>query len=250
MKTKVIGEDREIMICTPLVGKNQEEIFTELQKVLSQKPDIIEWRADFFQGIANTNEVLRTAHELTLRAGDTPFIFTIRSTREGGQPIAISDKEAIVLNAAVCQETNMDYVDCELSNIPEHIKYLRSAASEYGTKIIGSFHNFDFTPDRDFLAGKFAEAEQYRLDVAKVAVMPQKPEDVLTLLCATLEAKKKLKIPLITMSMGRYGVISRMIGGVFGSSLSFAVGVGSSAPGQVPIDDLRTVLNIIEKAMG
>jgi 3-dehydroquinate dehydratase-1 len=37
---------------------------------------------------------------------------------------------------------------------------------------------------------------------------------------------------------------------VFGSSLSFAVGAASSAPGQVPIEDLNTVLGILQKSMG
>ncbi|MDR3562432.1 MAG: type I 3-dehydroquinate dehydratase, partial [Negativicutes bacterium] len=106
------------------------------------------------------------------------------------------------------------------------------------------------TPQREELAAKFNEAERYGLDVAKVAVMPEKLEDVLTLLAATLEAKQRLKIPLISMSMGGYGAITRMMGGVFGSSLTFAVGQSASAPGQVPIDDLRTVLDIVEKAVG
>jgi 3-dehydroquinate dehydratase-1 len=40
-----------------------------------------------------------------------------------------------------------------------------------------------------------------------------------------------------------------MIGGVFGSSLTFAIGQTSSAPGQIPIEDLRSVMSIIQKAI-
>lgn len=250
MKAKVIGESKETMICTPLVAKNREGIVAELREVLIKQPDIIEWRADFFAGIANTREVVGMAQELSMIARDIPLIFTIRSMREGGQPIMLSAEEAIELNAAICKETDFAYVDCELSNLPQHITYLCSVAAEAGTKIIGSYHNFECTPGRDFLAGKFTEAEQYGLDVAKIAVMPQKLDDVLALLSATLEARNTLTIPIITMSMGRYGAVSRLVGGVFGSSLSFAVGVESSAPGQIPVDDLRTVLGIIEKTMG
>ena len=36
---------------------------------------------------------------------------------------------------------------------------------------------------------------------------------------------------------------------VFGSNLSFAVGAKSSAPGQIPIDDLRAALDIVERSM-
>jgi len=250
MKAKLIGEGNQPLICTPLVGKTREAVLAELAAVLAKQPDIIEWRADFFESVGSTEEVVATANSLKKSAGNIPIIFTIRSIREGGQPIALTDRQAIELDAAICKQTGIEYVDCELSNKPEDIEYLRQEAHANHTKIIASFHNFDHTPERELLYQKFTEAESYGLDVAKVAVMPKTLEDVLTLLSVTLEAKARLKIPLITMSMGGYGAVTRMIGGVFGSSLTFAVGQSSSAPGQVPIEDLRTVLELVKKSIG
>lgn len=250
MAARQIGEGSKPLICTPVVGKTKETIVEELEQVLAKKPDIIEWRADFFQNISDPVQVIAVANLIKEIAGQLPIIFTIRSIREGGQPIPLTDREAIELNAEICRSTTVEYVDCELSNDPAHIQYLRQEATRHGTKIIGSFHNFTLTPSRDELAKKFTAAAQYGLDVAKVAVMPQDLDDVLRLFGATLEAKKRLSIPLITMSMGQYGAISRMIGGVFGSSLSFAVGSKASAPGQIPIEDLQTVLDIVEKTIG
>ncbi|AJQ27149.1 type I 3-dehydroquinate dehydratase [Pelosinus fermentans] len=247
---KVIGEGTQPLICTPLVGRNQEIVLAELANVLEKKPDIIEWRADFFEGIANTDEVVTLANKIKGIAGDLPIIFTIRSTREGGQTIPLSDSEAIELNAAICTNTSVEYVDCELSNLPEHFQQLCKVARENSTKVIASFHNFNCTPSKESLEQKFKQAEQYGADVAKVAVMPKTLEDVLTLLSVTLEAKNKLKIPVISMSMGGLGAVTRMFGGVFGSTVSFAVGQSSSAPGQVPIEDLNTVFYIVKKSMG
>ena len=51
------------------------------------------------------------------------------------------------------------------------------------------------------------------------------------------------------MSMGPYGSLTRLFGWTFGSALTFAVGASSSAPGQVPIEDLNTVLAILQKSM-
>ncbi len=248
--SKIIGEGTQPLICTPLVGRKQETVLTELADVLEKKPDIIEWRADFFDAIGKTDEVVALANKIKEIAGDLPIIFTIRSAREGGQTILLSDREAIELNAAICTNTSIEYVDCELSNLPEHFQQLCKVARENSTKIIASFHNFHFTPSKKSLEQKFVQAEQYGADVAKVAVMPRTLEDVLTLLSATLEAKKKLKIPVISMSMGGLGAVTRMFGGVFGSSVSFAVGQSSSAPGQIPIEDLDTVFYIIKKSMG
>jgi len=250
LEKMLIGQTAKPLICTPVVGETQEKIMAQLAQILEKKPDIIEWRADFFEQIASTDAVVDVIEKIRKAVGDIPIIFTIRSSREGGQPISLQDAAAIELNAEVCRKTSVEYIDCELSNDPEHIRYLRGIATEYGKKIIGSFHNFTLTPGPEELARKFDQAAQYQLDVAKVAVMPQKLEDVLSLLSATLAAKQRLNIPLITMSMGKYGAISRMIGGVFGSSLTFAVGAKSSAPGQVPIADLRTALDIIDRSMG
>ena len=250
MKGKIIGEGSQPLICTPLVGKTNGAILAELSNILIKKPDIIEWRVDFYEGIGNIEEVVALADQIKEIAADIPVIFTIRSIREGGQPIALSDIEAIELNAAICSRTNVEYVDCELSNLPEHFEQLRKVARKNGKKVIASFHNFNCTPSRDILNQKFTQAELYGADVAKVAVMPQTLEDVLTLINVTLEAKNRLKIPLISMSMGGLGAVTRMFGGVFGSAVSFAVGQSSSAPGQVPIEDLKAVFSIISRSMG
>ena len=132
--------------------------------------------------------------------------------------------------------------------MPEHVRSVRESARGHGTRVILSYHNFGYTPGQDFLVQRFLEAERLGADVAKVAVMPRDRADVLTLLAATAQAEAKARIPLISMSMGPLGAVTRMIGGVFGSSLSFAVGEGSSAPGQMPIADLRAVYEVIGRA--
>ena len=87
-------------------------------------------------------------------------------------------------------------------------------------------------------------------DIAKIAVMPVSEKDVLTLLQATLEAKEKhVKIPLITMAMGGKGSITRIAGGLFGSSITFAAGKRSSAPGQIGIEQLRQAIEIFYKTL-
>ena len=74
-------------------------------------------------------------------------------------------------------------------------------------------------------------------------------EDVLTVLAATLESSQKLDIPLASMSMGGYGALTRLVGGLFGSAMSFAVGAAASAPGQVAIEDMNAVLAILQKSL-
>jgi 3-dehydroquinate dehydratase-1 len=247
MMSKVIGSGSDVLICTSLVGKTRESLLGELNAVIAREPDVIEWRGDFFAGVATSEDVLETARQISAAASNTAMIFTIRSALEGGQKISLSDRQVIELNAMVCKNTSIEYVDCELRMPHEQIDYLRSVANESGTKIIGSFHDFHGTPDAELMLKKIEEAELAHLDVAKIAVMPHCLEDVLVLLEVTLKAKQTCSIPLVTVSMGTYGAVSRMIGGIFGSSLTFAVGEERSAPGQIPIEDMRCVLNIIKK---
>lgn len=249
MTNAIGGSGRRPMICTPLVGENETQLAEQLRQVFEKQPDIIEWRADFFTNLADRQAVVQAAVALTKIADKIPVLFTVRSYQEGGQRISLTDEAVFRLNAEICKKTEIEYIDCELRNSPEHIRQLRQISTACGKKLVGSFHNFDCTPTSEEIVSKLAEAEGKEMDMAKVAVMPQSLDDVLTLLSATLTASRQVNIPLITMSMGKYGAVSRMVGGVFGSALTFAVGVKASAPGQVAIEDLQAALDIIDRAM-
>jgi 3-dehydroquinate dehydratase-1 len=236
-------------LCTPLVGRTHAQVMTELALVLPKKPDLLEWRVDFFSALDNTGAVLELAAAIRATAGGIPVLFTRRSTKEGGEPIALREEQVVDLIAAVCASGTVDLVDFEMNNDPAHIAQVRAAAHAHGVLLLLSFHNFQSTPASEVLCQRFAQAQGLGADVAKIAVMPQRLEDVLAVFSATLESSQKLDIPLVSMSMGGYGALTRLGGGVFGSSLSFAVGATASAPGQVPIEELNTVLAILDKSL-
>jgi 3-dehydroquinate dehydratase-1 len=238
------------LVCTPLVGRTPEQLMAELAVVLPKQPDVLEWRVDYFDAIGDSAAVIATAHAIKQAAGNIPLLFTRRSTMEGGEKIAINEDQVIAMYTAVCESKSIDLIDYEMANDARNIDRVRTAAKANDIKLVLSFHDFSLTPGLETLAGKFLTAEQLGADVAKVAVMPRDLDDVLTLLTATREASKKLRIPLISMSMGPYGAMTRLFGWAFGSALTFAVGASSSAPGQVPIEDLNTALTILQKSMG
>jgi 3-dehydroquinate dehydratase-1 len=244
IRGKTLGGDTPL-ICTPLVGRTRERVLAEAASVTARNPDAIEWRVDYFDAIGDTAAVLETGRALRAAVGNAPIIFTRRSIKEGGEPIAIGDAEIVRLYDAVGASGLVDFLDFEMSNDAGHVRSVRESARGHGTRVILSYHNFSYTPGLDFLVQRFLEAERLGADVAKVAVMPRDRADVLTLLAATAQAEAKARIPLISMAMGSLGAVTRMFGGVFGSSLSFAVGEGSSAPGQMPIADLRAVFDVI-----
>lgn len=250
LRGKPISGGTVPLICTPLVGRSRDAVRAEVAAIVPKRPDVLEWRVDFFQEIGSASTVIDTARDIKRAAGDIPVLFTRRSSKEGGEKIAISEKEVVDLYREVCAARCADLVDYELANAPDDLRKIRAVSREYDIAMVMSYHNFQATPAGEEIVAKFVDAEKLDADVAKVAVMPKSLDDVLTLLNATLQGSRAVRIPLITMSMGAYGSLSRMVGAVFGSSLTFAVGQTASAPGQVAIEELRTVLATVRRAVG
>lgn len=242
------GTGKEPLICTPLVGRDEAAILEELAEVVGKGPDLIEWRVDYFSGIAETTRVVALAGLLRAAAFGVPIIFTRRSIREGGEAIALSEAQVADLYAAVAASGYVDFIDYELSSPAEHFSRAVELAHRHGIQLIASFHDFAKTPATEDIVAKLVAMEAAGADIAKVAVMPRCLEDVLTLLQATLAGQKSVKVPIISMSMGAYGSLSRLFGWVFGSSVCFAVGHRASAPGQVPIEDMQAVLGVMQRS--
>ena len=212
LRGRKLGGDTPV-ICSPLVGRTRERLLAEAANVVAKKPDVIEWRIDYFTAIGDTSQVVDTGRALRDAVGDVPLILTRRSIREGGETIPIGDDDVVRLYDAIGKARVVDFLDFEMSNDPAHIRTVREQAQANETRLILSYHNFGYTPGVDFLVERFLEADRLGADVAKVAVMPRDRADVLKLLLATAEADAKARIPLISMSMGPLGAITRMVGG-------------------------------------
>lgn len=244
---KPVANGKFPLICAPLVGRTSPDILAELNLILQKQPHMLEWRVDFFESIADIAAVISTAKAIKIAAHGVPVLFTRRSKLEGGERITLNEDQVIDLYAAVCASQQIDLIDYELVNEAANVTRVREVAHANGVKLILSFHDFERTPNQAELVAKFTAAEKMGADVAKVAVMAKNPDDVLALLSATRQASGQVQIPVVSMSMGSYGSLTRLFGWAYGSALTFAVGARSSAPGQIPIEDLNTVLNISQK---
>jgi 3-dehydroquinate dehydratase-1 len=246
---KPLAEGRLPAVCAPLVGRTRDALLAEARAVAAKQPDLLEWRVDFFQDLADTGAVLDVAGQLRRAAGGIPLLFTRRSQREGGEPIALAEPQVVDLYRAIGAGGHMDLVDFEMGNDPEHVQAVREASRRHGQGLVLSYHNFGETPGVDFLVQRFAQAEQLAADVAKVAVMPRHQRDLLVVLDATLRASEERAIPVVSMAMGGWGALTRLCGWAFGSALTFAVGGAASAPGQLPIEDMRAGLALLHQAV-
>ena len=141
-------------------------------------------------------------------------------------------------------------MDVELFNEEKNVKTILDTAKEHGVYVIMSNHDFEKTPAKEEIVSRLRKMQEYGADIPKIAVMPKSVDDVITLLDATNTMKTQYADrPIITMSMGGTGVISRLAGEVFGSAFTFGAGKEASAPGQIPVAELRKVLEILHGSM-
>ena len=179
---------------------------------------------------------------------DKPLLFTFRSAKEGGEQ-ALSVEHYIALNRAAVDSGLVDMIDLELFTGDELVKATVEHAHAKNVFVIMSNHDFHKTPAAEEIVQRLRKMQELGADIPKIALMPQNKADVLTLLSVTLEMQERYADrPIITMSMAKTGVISRLSGEVFGSAATFGAVKKASAPGQISVTDLRNVLTILHQA--
>lgn len=248
IKNTVIGEGLPKII-VPLMAAGEKELLEEIEDVNTLHPDIIEWRVDVYEHVDSLDAVKDMIQKVRQAAGDTPLLFTFRSHKEGGNKV-IEDSFYVELVKTAIETKQIDLVDVELFTGEAEVKSIVAAAEANGVYVVMSNHDFHKTPEKEEIISRLRSMQEYGAHIPKIAVMPQSTEDVFVLLDATHTMKTKYADrPIITMSMAGTGLISRLAGEVFGSACTFGAGKEASAPGQIPVNELRSVLTILNKNM-
>ena len=247
IRNTIIGEGRP-KICAPIVGHTMEEIKREAGAFASVPVDVAEWRADYFEDVFETAHLLEAAKVLREILGDMPLLFTFRTSNEGGER-EISEEHYKTLLCTVAASGHIDLVDVEIFMGEELSRQIIKDIHRYGVKVVGSNHDFHKTPPEEEIIRRLCVMQQMDADILKIALMPQNRRDVLTLLSATLKMQEHYTDrPLVTMSMGGTGVISRLAGECFGSALTFGAVSKASAPGQIDVQELSYILETIHRS--
>lgn len=236
-------------ICVPIVGVTREDILSAAETIKSTKADVVEWRVDWYEDIFDFEKTEDTMRALREVLGETPILFTFRTSKEGGEK-AIETETYVKLNQKAAMSGLIDLVDIEAFTGDDAVKAVVETAHANQVKVVASNHDFHATPDKEEIVSRLRKMQELGADIPKIAVMPQNKRDVLTLLAATEEmATEYADRPIITMSMSGTGVISRLCGEVFGSALTFGAVGKASAPGQMGAEELATVLELLHKSL-
>lgn len=251
LKDVALGEGRTKVI-VPLTGRNLHELVRQAAAIPAGAADILEWRVDYFdaafdaQGAMRGGEVVAAAREMVLIADGRPILFTFRTAGEGGAR-AITPSDYTSLYTAVIMAGLVDAVDVELRFDDVAAAAITNAARTAGIPVLASWHDFSATLPAEEITAILTEMKDRGFEIAKVACMPQDAGDVLAVLQGAWKmARANPGYPFLAMAMADVGVLSRLAAPVMGSCATFAMVGEPSAPGQIPADQLRSVLDILE----
>lgn len=253
---ELILGDGQPKICVPLVAEDEAALDAALAGLQDVPFDLVEFRADFFKALFA--EDLPETERYSMLTGllqkirravdDRPVLFTVRTSGEGGEAVLSLPAYTAMLTAAA-MTCLADLIDVELFTAGEQAAALTGSLHNLGAAVIGSSHDFKRTPPRAEMRRRLMMMQDAGMDIGKLAVMPENRQDVAELISLSCEMTALPDaIPLVTMSMGSLGVVTRVCGSLTGSAITFASAGKASAPGQIDASLMREVLDILRNS--
>ena len=266
-------------VVVSLTGPSLAQALTQARSAIDAGADVLELRVDLLEeacalaapepldaatAAAQVLECLRGLGEAIdttdgANAG-SPVLLTCRTAAEGGRAQLDDTAYGSLLRSVLdgladwAPERRPAAIDVEVQRgcLPQ----VCTQAHALSIDVVASFHDFEATPADEALEEVLARMAREGADLAKIAVWPTSADDVARLLgvCARATAgageRSGLGVPVAAMSMGALGAVSR-VAPAFGSALTFAVvpdeqgQARASAPGQLPIQDVRRCMELL-----
>ena len=266
------GPDGLPAVAVSLTGPSLAQARSQARSAIDAGADVLELRVDLLEetgalaapdpldAATAAAQVLECLRRMTDVVDGAPLLLTCRTATEGGRARLNDAGYGAVLHAVLdglaewSPEHRPAAIDVEVQR--GCLPGVAEQAHGLGVDVIASFHDFEATPVDDVLEEVLVRMADEGADLAKIAVWPTGAADVARLLgvCARAAADPEegtgLGVPVAAMSMGALGVVSR-VAPAFGSALTFAVvpdeqgETQASAPGQMPIQDVRRCLELL-----
>jgi 3-dehydroquinate dehydratase-1 len=209
------------MICVSIGNINFEKALE-----ICHREELVEIRADLLNFEDN--------QYLELFNAGARIIFTCRRADY------TLDKRIKLYSQAI--ESPVDLIDLDIYEDEDLISKLKPQIEDRKSRLILSYHNFEETPDTQSLKSIVMEMYSFGADIAKIACLVSKDEDLVNLL--SLYRKKGNKL---VIGMGEKGLITRVAAVFMGAEFTFAFPDDGSmtAPGQLTKKDLEDIFEIM-----
>ena len=272
--SRLLPADGRVAVAVATTGADAATCLAQTRAAAAAGADVVELRADLLAdpdpleacghlkgpsrlegpgrcGVpGRIGDVAGLAGDVVDAAGGAPVLLTVRTAAEGGGAGLDDGAYSGLLHRLI-----EGLADLEAARRPAALDVeqarggaagLVARAHGAGLDVVVSHHDLRATPADEAMLARLRAMADAGADIAKLAVTPRGPRDVARLLGVTARAGEELDVAVATMSMGPLGAVSRLSGAVFGSVLTFATAGGApSAPGQLPIDRVRAVLDLL-----
>ena len=201
------------MICTSIQHKNLEQILTILDDPFVEMAEI---RLDLCDlDVPQIKELFESCEK--------PLIATCRSGKDAVQKM----KTAV--------EAGARFLDLDISAPVEVSQQFQKLCRKAGTELIRSFHDFEGTPDLQYLKQVESRCRRYGADIAKIVVTAHSDQDCETV----LSLYDGTRTGLVAFAMGEEGRGSRVECLRRGAPFSYASYDEATAPGQITYEQMH-----------
>ena len=224
-----------------------------IESALDKNPDLIEFRFDYI------NEAELITHSLLKELMSTlppkiPIIFTFRRKQEGGQYDLSRNERLDVLRHLI--EVKPDYLDIEINSESEILKVVIDLAYDNKVNLIFSYHDFEKSVTYEETAeilNKFDEKLKHELSVDgykingsifKIISTAEVIDDTVQVLNICIKLSRQDK-KFVCFAMGEVGILSRILCVKFGSLWTYGSLEEKTAPGQIKIEKIREIHQLL-----
>lgn len=230
-------------ICIPIHGKTFEEVKIQIERVVEEEPDFIEWRADFFQG-KNLDDKVEVVEYFQKQIPNIPIIYTpyyedlnLRSAQE------MIDEILLLIS-----KVKIDIVNINIRNIEELSSYIVDKINECGSYCMLTTRYLQNTPSNEEMMAILLKMDYLNADIVQLVVKPDTYSDSLRMLeVSERYSKRQNSVPIVATAFSELGLISRLLGDVFGSTLTYAYTISPTITGQMTVDEIKIIHKILDK---
>ena len=208
------------MLCVTIARSSHKQMIAEHQQVASEGGNLAELRLDYIRRSVDLGRLLKDR--------PTPVVVTCRRPEDGGRWMRSEEERLMLLRSAIAM--GIEYVDLEADTALKIPRYGK-------TKRIVSHHDFTGTPED--LESLHATLSAGDADIVKIAAQANTFTDVTRI----LDLMNNATIPTIGISMGEYGMPSRILAMRYGAPFSYCAfnSERKVAPGQLSFAQMRDI---------
>lgn len=240
----MIIENIEKKIILSLFGESREEILLNAKELTKTSVEIIEWRLDYYKDFEDINKVCELAKILKKILNKKIFLITLRSQSQGGR----AKYDQIFFKKFVENISNknfLDIIDVEYSMPKDFKNEILSIIHDKGLPALSSYHDFEKTPDTNFMLEILTNMDTSGFDILKLVTRAVNFEDSLKILNVCNTYREKTQKKLILMAMGDFGKVTRIANLLFGSDYTFSFISENLADGQIPYKKMLRIYDEI-----